>query len=64
MYMYLYRLSGNDALLPLLLGHSWQAIISPMWLFAMSSIPLYLVLLARILVGDGMWKNIIQACVS
>lgn len=59
-----YRLSGNDALLPVILGHSWEAVISPMWLFAMSSIPLYAVLLARVLVQDGMWKNILQSCVS
>lgn len=54
----------NDALLPIILGHSWEAVVSPMWLLGMSAVPLYPVLIARLLVQDGMWKQIAQSFVS
>ena len=63
--MHVPRLSSKASLLHVILGHSWEQFVSPMWFFAASSIPLYPVLIARILANqDGIWKHITQAAVS
>jgi len=66
LFMYsVFRLSPKEAPLPSVIGVSWTAVLSPMIMLGLSSIPLYLLLIFRIFVKkNGKRENITTSIVS